>query len=201
MKQPKSDIRDIRSLVLAGVHHPDLERILIGMLAWENEVSEETIKLLNAYYDRTNWQIRCEFTPVISEVGKQFRVDYLIDKQGVKEEELVFLIMSPSLNPKCQNKYTLTWHRPILQEYVTQDHSYLWCTLKMGKFTKTGLYDWKLMRINASGKITSVNKILNMDDYKSTANLQENINKIKESKSVQGRFIVHPAFSREIMLH
>ena len=42
----------------------------------------------------------------------------------------------------------------------------------MGKFTKTGIYDWKLVRMNASGKVTSVNKILNMDDYKSSSNLQ-----------------------------
>lgn len=59
VQQPKSDIRDIRSLVLAGIHHPDLERILIGMLGWEGSITEETIKLLNAYYDHTNWQIRC----------------------------------------------------------------------------------------------------------------------------------------------
>lgn len=89
------------------------------------------------------------------------------------------MLMSPSLNPKSKSRYTLTWHHPILQEYVNQDHSYLWCTLKMGKFTKTGFYDWKLVRINASGKITSVNKILNMEDYKSSSNLTENINKIK----------------------
>lgn len=66
----------------------------------------------------------------------------------------------------------------------------------MGKFTKSGFYDWKLVRMNGSGKITSVNKILNMEDYKSSFNINENTNKIKESKSVQGRFIVHPAFSR-----
>ena len=49
----------------------------------------------------------------------------------------------------------------------------------MGKFTKTGFYDWKLVRLNSSGKITSVNKILNMEDYKSSVDLPEQINKIK----------------------
>lgn len=85
MRDPKADIKDIRNLVLAGVHHPELERVLIGMMGWEGDVAEETIKLLNAYYDKSNWQIRCEFTPVISEIGKNFQVDYLIDKQNIKE--------------------------------------------------------------------------------------------------------------------
>lgn len=84
-------------------------------------------------------------------------------------------------------------------------------SLDLGKFKKCGYYDWKLVRMEKSGKIKGLYKISNIDDFKSSANLgsnssfSEDIQKsraiIEKSKPIQGRFIVHPEFSRSLQIH
>ena len=48
------------------------------MLGWGGETTEEAVKLLNAYYDETDWQISAPFKPIISYAGKKFNINYLI---------------------------------------------------------------------------------------------------------------------------
>jgi len=86
-------------------------------------------------------------------------------------------------------------------------------SLDLGKFKKCGYYDWKLVRMEKSGKIKGLYKVSNMDDLKSSANLtqstasfsdenQKDIRAaIEKSRPVQGRFIVHPEFGRSLQIH
>ena len=86
-------------------------------------------------------------------------------------------------------------------------------SMDLGKFKKCGYYDWKLVRMEKSGKIKGLYKISNMDELKSSANLSgsnasfnEEISKnrqasIEKSRPVQGRFIVHPESSRSLQIH
>lgn len=79
--------------------------------------------------------------------------------------------------------------------------SYLWVQLELGRFTKAGYYDWKLVRTHERGVTSSVIKILNMEDNKTYLNLPEQYNKIKNARPVQGRYIVHPHDIWDLQLH
>lgn len=77
-------------------------------------------------------------------------------------------------------------------------------SLDFGKFKKCGFYDWKLVKMEKSGKIKGIYKISNMEDLKSDSNLNlldVNKDSFQKSKPVQGRFIVHPKRSRELQIH
>lgn len=84
-------------------------------------------------------------------------------------------------------------------------------SMELGRFKKCGYYDWKLVRMEKSGKIKGLYKVSNMEDLKSNANFQssgsfsEDISKdlkgIEKSKPVQGRFIVHPECARALQIH
>lgn len=86
-------------------------------------------------------------------------------------------------------------------------------SMDLGKFKKCGYYDWKLVRMEKSGKIKGLYKVSNMEDLKSSANLSlshssfndssEKSNKanIEKSRPVQGRFIIHPEYARSLQIH
>jgi hypothetical protein len=48
------------------------------MLGWGSEATEEAVRLLNAYYDETDWQVQSPFKPIISYAGKRFLINYLV---------------------------------------------------------------------------------------------------------------------------
>jgi hypothetical protein len=45
---------------------------------WESYY-EEAIKLLNVYYDHSDWQIRAPFHPVIAQQKEKLNINYLIE--------------------------------------------------------------------------------------------------------------------------
>ena len=85
-------------------------------------------------------------------------------------------------------------------------------SMDLGKFKKCGYYDWKLVRMEKSGKIKGLYKVSNMEDLKSSANLslshssfndspEKNKANIEKSRPVQGRFIIHPEYARSLQIH
>lgn len=93
-----------------------LERLLIGMLGWGDNTTEEAVRLLNSYYDNSDWQINSPFKPIISYAGKKFHINYLIEDQLGNENDLLFLVKAPTLNPET-NIEVLSFHRPKLLKY------------------------------------------------------------------------------------
>ncbi len=72
-------LKEVKIALIEGVRNQNLESLLIGMMGWGGESSEEAVRLLNAYYDQTDWQISGPFKPVISFGGKKFNINYLIE--------------------------------------------------------------------------------------------------------------------------
>ena len=95
----------------------------------------------------------------------------------------------------------ISFHKPRILRYESQQVSYLWVQLELGRFSKAGYHDWKLVKIHERGITSSVIKILNMEDNKTYLNLPEQYNKIKNARPVQGRVIVHPRNIWDLQLH
>lgn len=92
-------LKEVRVPVIEGVQDDHLESLLIGMLGWGSDSTEEAVRLLNAYYDRSDWQISAPFKPVISYAHKKFHINYLIEDVPNTEQELVFLVKAWTMNP------------------------------------------------------------------------------------------------------
>lgn len=70
--------------------------------------------------------------------------------------------------------------------------------LDLGKFTRCGFYDWKLVRLEKSG-IKSIYKIADLNSESIDEGGEEEVKSIEiVTKPVQGRFIVHPSYSKEL---
>ena len=68
--------------------------------------------------------------------------------------------------------------------------------MDFGRFKRCGFYDWKLIRMTNSGKLQSIQKIMNLDELKS--NVEITSLQMMEAKPIQGRFIVHPRDSKNL---
>lgn len=75
------NLGDVKVPVIEGIVDEQLERLLIGMLGWGDNTTEEAVRLLNSYYDNSDWQINSPFKPIISYAGKKFQINYLIEDQ------------------------------------------------------------------------------------------------------------------------
>lgn len=56
-----------------------VEKLLIGLLGWNDEMATEATVLLNVLYDGVDWQREAPFNPIISQVDEKFMINYLID--------------------------------------------------------------------------------------------------------------------------
>lgn len=65
-------IDDVRNRVLNGERNVYIEKLLIGLLGWNEKTVEESIVLLNLFYDKVDWQYSSPFKPVIGQVGEDF---------------------------------------------------------------------------------------------------------------------------------
>lgn len=74
--------------------------------------------------------------------------------------------------------------------------------MDLGEFTRCGFYDWKLVKLLKSGRMKSLYKMYNLDELQSVvslSNLKEENN--LNSKPIQGRFIVHPRYTKDLQIH
>jgi hypothetical protein len=133
-----------------------------------------------------------EFNSVVAVTGEAFEINYLVESARRQRETKVVCIKAPCASPYFHGE-VFSWHRPKLVEYISDDESYAWVQLGMGKFAKSGFYDWALFTLADRGK-DQVLKILDIG----TKHKLEKSPSLKQMqalsvKSVKGRFIVQPA--------
>ncbi|KFH03473.1 putative glycogen synthase, partial [Toxoplasma gondii VAND] len=157
-----------------------LEQLLIALLGNNDALIRlEAVKLLNAFYDRHDWQLRQPFVPVIKNVGDRFVLSVLIetctlcDDATSKEPSDVFAIVAaPSFSrfstAEIYSYHTFSWvllqslpspqsvaeHPSVSAE--AGDTSRQWRkqrwlgTADFGVFTRCGFYDWRICRAKES---------------------------------------------------
>lgn len=74
-------MEDVRTKVINGERNDLIEKLLIGLLGWSQKTAEQATILLNVFYDKSDWQFSSPFKPVISQVGQDFEINYLIENR------------------------------------------------------------------------------------------------------------------------
>lgn len=116
---------------------------MIGLLGWNEKFAEEATVLLNVFYDKVDWQHSSPFKPVISQVGEEFEVNYLIENREENRKNLVICLKAPCMN-KNYRQEVFSWHHLRVKEYTSEDETYLWIKRNFGKFQTCGFHDWKV---------------------------------------------------------
>ena len=166
----------------------------------EKTVRDAAVRFLNVLYDRVEWQLKGAFKPKIEYVGNKFWLSYLIESEERDNSTIVILVSAKSFSSKS-NQTVISWHKPKIQDYKTSQNFVL-VSFEMGDFTKCGFHDWKLVRLQKSGKVKGIYKIYNMDDLKTQMSLTNLLNvSSQKSKPIQGRFIVQPKDVRKLQIH
>lgn len=65
-------MEEVRNKISNGDRNPYIERLLVGLLGWDESSAEQSVVLLNVFYDNVDWQLYAPFKPVICEVGQEF---------------------------------------------------------------------------------------------------------------------------------
>lgn len=60
---------DVKTKLLSGQRNQQIEKLLVGLLGWDDKIAEESTVLLNIFYDNVDWQLYAPFKPVICQVG------------------------------------------------------------------------------------------------------------------------------------
>ncbi|CAK79065.1 unnamed protein product (macronuclear) [Paramecium tetraurelia] len=178
-----------------------LEKLLVGLLGNPLQlIRDQAIILLNILYDGVDWQKRVPFKPKITKVGSKFDIQYLFEyDSSYPLSSIVILLKSYIFDSGCKQNI-VSWHKPKLSEYSNQgDKKYMAFKMDFGRFKRCGFYDWKLIRMTTSGKLQSLQKIMNLDELKS--NVEITALQMMEAKPIQGRFIVHPRDSKNLQIH
>ena len=67
----------------------------------EKEIRDEAVKLLNMFYDETNWQEKESFKEIsISNIGEEFSLELVVRKNDFDQDNTMVIISSPSYNLK-----------------------------------------------------------------------------------------------------
>lgn len=182
----------------------------------ERVMCDAAVQYLNVLYDGIDWQLRKSFKPRIGCVGDRFKIEYLIESTPEDSTSIVLLLNSRAF---CQgsNETIITWHKPRITPYKSnvqiEGSHFMIVSMDLGVFKKCGYYDWKLVRMEKSGKIKGLTKISNLDELKSSTGLSTSTSSssfedlqtkranIEKSKPIQGRFIIHPEFTRGLQVH
>ena len=104
----REQIKDLRKLFIVYQNVNDevslkfCEKLFIQMLGHrEKEIRDEAVKLLNMFYDETNWQEKESFKEIsISNIGEEFSLELVVRKNDFDQDNTMVIISSPSYNLK-----------------------------------------------------------------------------------------------------
>ena len=140
-------------------NNPWIEKLLIGLQGCEDYIGH-AIKYLNMFIDDCDWQQHQAYNSSVAVTGDKFIINYLIENLLKYKGSLAICLKAPCLNPQYTGEI-FSWHLPQVTEYVSDDERYLWISLNLGEFAKSGFYDWALFNLRDKTK-EAVNKILNV---------------------------------------
>lgn len=105
----KFSLKDLKNRVLCGERNEYLEKLMVGLQGWNDEMSEEVVLLLNVFYDNVDWQLHSPFKPVIVQVGEEFEVNYLIDNKEQYRQNLILCLKAPCMDKHYRGE-VFSWH-------------------------------------------------------------------------------------------
>lgn len=156
-----------------------IEKLLVGLLGHaDGRARDLAVIHLNAFYDDTDWQILHPLRPKISTVGDEFCIREVLENVDVNN--VVLELHAPGFYKTSKN-YIVSYHAPEIRK---TGGGYL---LKMflGKFIRCGFYDWRFSQV----KNGALHPLL----FTRSGSIN--------TYPIQGRFIVHPAETRDLQVH
>lgn len=110
------------------------------------------------------------------------------------------------------SEQVITWHKPKIIDFSNlfskgkeykEFGKYIVVSLDLGRFTKCGFYDWKLVKLQKNGKVKGLYKVYDLKELTSKTSLSNLVfdNRSYKCKPIHGRFIVHPAETPSLQIH
>lgn len=107
-------------------------------------MANDATVLLNVLYDGVDWQNRTPFHPIIGQVNEKFMINYLIDTKDNRQPQFLKICLKAPCMDEIYEGDVFSWHIPETKEFRSDDDRYLAIHMHLGKFKRTGIYDWKL---------------------------------------------------------
>lgn len=93
--------------------------MLIGMLGHAiKEIRDAAVIALNIIYDGMDWQINGAMTVKVSNAGRKFQMNYLVEAQY--DRDIYIQLKSNIFIKNCKQSIT-TLHKPLIKEFSIVD--------------------------------------------------------------------------------
>lgn len=111
-------------------------------------------------YDGLDWQLTQAFKPEVRVVGQHFKVNIIVDFDPIKNpDSQIFIGLSAPSPIEGVNQTILTWHKIDERNIVSTKGFETEIWINFGKFWKCGFYDWRIVMIKETGRLTPLDMI------------------------------------------
>lgn len=160
-----------------------IEKLLILLLGhWNKNVIDNSVVLLNVFYDGIDFQFKHPYNPLVSFVNQDFIVDTTIFCK--EDPQMVYIaIINPFQSSETKKQSIQQFLIDI--KPIEGKPNYFSIYLNLFRFMKSGFYDWRIMIVdknrNSSPALVEANE--------------------KEFKKAIGRYIVYPSDVYDLQPH
>ena len=96
------------------------------------------------------------FSPVVRSIGQHFKVDLNIRYENFTHgSDTIFIGLSAPSNLPTTHDVVLTWHKMVPRNFIKVTALDVNLSINFGKFWKCGFYDWRVIIISSTGKLST----------------------------------------------